>query len=129
MALSLKAKTTIIQFVLIIVISSIIAGTVGGVTSQINKWNAAKVVQAAPTLALNATTRTIGTDSDLILGTDQIFAASRRQIIRLSVRHSEDPPVAEIFASLSEASMKQKVFAGTRKGMCTEIRGWWGCEL
>ena len=38
MALSLKTRTTIYQFILIIVIGAAISGTVGGVTSQINKW-------------------------------------------------------------------------------------------
>lgn len=62
MTLSLKARTTIFQFILIIVISAAIAGTVGGVTSQINKWKGAQVVQKAPTAmasALNVTSRSI----------------------------------------------------------------------
>ncbi len=45
MAMSLKTRTTIIQFILIIVISATIAGVVGGVTSRISKWKAEEVVQ------------------------------------------------------------------------------------
>lgn len=41
--------TTVLQFALIILISACIAGTVGGVTSQINKWTAEnKVVELEP---------------------------------------------------------------------------------
>jgi hypothetical protein len=54
MALSLKSRTTIIQFILIIVIGAAISGTVGGVTSQINKWKNEEEVQAKMNDTLNA---------------------------------------------------------------------------
>jgi len=45
MAISRNSWTIVVKFALIIIISAVIAGVVGGVTSQVSKWKAAEVVQ------------------------------------------------------------------------------------
>jgi hypothetical protein len=60
MAISRNSWTIIVKFALIIIISAVIAGIVGGVTSQVAKWKAAEVVQGAG----NATASMKGTGNE-----------------------------------------------------------------
>jgi hypothetical protein len=55
MAISRNSWTIIVKFALIIIISAVIAGVVGGVTSQVSKWKAAEVVQGAGNVTMKVT--------------------------------------------------------------------------
>lgn len=62
MAISRNSWTIIVKFALIIIISAVIAGVVGGVTSQVSKWKAAEVVQGAG----NATMKVSGSEARMV---------------------------------------------------------------